>query len=152
VIRPGEPADAPALGALEVELFGVAAWPPEDLLGGDGVDRWVRVTTDHEGALAGYVVTTTQGEVVDLLRIGVRPDHQRRGLGGILLVATLDDARARPGTARVMLEVSEANDAATALYLGHGFEVVDRRRRYYPDGTDALIMSRALDGRLGSTS
>ena len=49
-----------------------------------------------------------------------------------------------PEAERMMLEVSEANTAATALYLGHGFAVIDRRRRYYPDGTDALIMERPL--------
>ncbi|MCB0908182.1 MAG: GNAT family N-acetyltransferase [Nocardioidaceae bacterium] len=144
MIRPGTPEDVADLGALEVELFGTGAWSPDDLIGMTGADRWVRVTTDQAGRLAGYVVTTMAGEVVDLLRIGVRTDHQRRGLGGILLAAALDAAAELPEAERMMLEVSEANAAATALYLGHGFAVIDRRRRYYPDGTDALVMERSL--------
>jgi ribosomal protein S18 acetylase RimI-like enzyme len=144
VIRPGTPEDRADLGALEVELFGTGAWSPDDLLGVTGADRWVRVTTDQAGRLAGYVVTTKAGDVVDLLRIGVRTDHQGRGLGGILLAAALDAAAELPGAERMMLEVSEANAAATALYLGHGFAVIDRRRHYYPDGTDALVMERPL--------
>lgn len=144
MIRPGTPEDRADLGALEVELFGTGAWSPDDLLGVTGADRWIRVTTDQAGRLAGYVVTTVAGEVVDLLRIGVRTDHQGRGLGGILLAAALDAAAELPGADRMMLEVSEANAAATALYLGHGFAVIDRRRHYYPDGTDALVMERPL--------
>ncbi len=144
MIRPGTREDRADLGALEVELFGTGAWSPDDLLGVTGADRWIRVTTDQAGRLAGYVVTTVAGEVVDLLRIGVRTDHQGRGLGGILLAAALDAAAQLPGAERMMLEVSEANAAATALYLGHGFAVIDRRRHYYPDGTDALVMERPL--------
>ena len=144
MIRVGAPEDRDELGALEVELFGTGAWSPDDLLGVTGPQRWVRVTTDQAGRLAGYVVTAVAGDVVDLLRIGVRTDHQGRGLGGILLAAALDAAAELPEAERMMLEVSEANTAATALYLGHGFAVIDRRRRYYPDGTDALIMERPL--------
>jgi [ribosomal protein S18]-alanine N-acetyltransferase len=144
VIRPGTPQDKADLGALEVELFGTGAWSPDDLLGVTGADRWIRVATDQAGHLAGYVVTTLAGDVVDLLRIGVRTDHQGRGLGGILLAAALDAAAELPQAERMMLEVSEANAAAAALYLGHGFAVIDRRRHYYPDGTDALVMERPL--------
>lgn len=144
MIRPGVPGDRAELGALEVELFGTGAWSPDDLLGLTGADRWVRVATDQSDHLAGYVVTTAAGDVVDLLRIGVRTDHQGRGLGGILLAAALDAAAGLRGPERMMLEVSEANAAATALYLGHGFAVIDRRRHYYPDGTDALVMERPL--------
>jgi [ribosomal protein S18]-alanine N-acetyltransferase len=149
VIRPGTPEDAADLGALEVELFGTGAWSPADLLGLDGAAaRWVRVMTDADDRVAAYVVTTTIGEVVDLLRIGVRPDHQRRGLGGILLTAALDAAHDLPEATTMMLEVSETNVAAAALYAGHGFVVVDRRRRYYPDGSDALVMSLSLGSAL----
>ncbi|MFN8193391.1 MAG: GNAT family N-acetyltransferase [Nocardioidaceae bacterium] len=149
MIRPAHPRDEAELGGLEVELFGTGAWRPADLLGADGADRWVRVTMDAQGRVAGYVVTTTAGEVVDLLRIGVRPDHQGNGLGGLLLTAALDAARQdEPSPERMMLEVSDANAAARALYAGHGFAVVDRRRHYYPDGSDALVMSLDLGSAL----
>ena len=36
------------------------------------------------------------------------------------------------------------NEPAIQLYLGMGFERVGRRRGYYRDGTDALILSLAL--------
>lgn len=147
MIRPALAADAAALAALEVELFGAGAWSTVDLLGApEGPIRWARVTTGLGGEVAGYVVTTGPGEAVDLLRIAVRPDHQRRGLAGILLTAAMAAARAELGAARMLLEVSHTNDPAVRLYHGHGFEVIDRRRRYYPDGSDALVMERHLTG------
>lgn len=140
MIRRASDGDAAALGALEAELFGVGAWPPTDLLA-QARRAWVAVDGT---AVVGYVVTGPGGDVVELLRLGVRPDRRRHGLGGRLLRAALDDARADPEAERMLLEVGEANAAATALYARHGFSVIDRRRRYYPDGEDALVMQRTL--------
>jgi ribosomal-protein-alanine N-acetyltransferase len=42
----------------------------------------------------------------------------------------------------VQLELAATNAPALALYQGLGFVVVGRRSRYYPDGEDALLLSR----------
>ncbi|WP_254453743.1 hypothetical protein [Siccirubricoccus sp. G192] len=52
-------------------------------------------------------------------------------------------ARAR-GAAAMFLEVAAGNPAALALYRGLGFDRVGQRRRYYPDGSDALVLRRDL--------
>lgn len=140
MIRDATAADVAALARLEADLFGADAWSEATVAGEVGRGR-VRLAEDERGPTA-YVVTATAGDVTDLLRIGVRRDHQRRGLAGILVTGAVAEA---PGE-RVMLEVSEANTAAVALYRGHGFEVLDRRRGYYRDGSDALVMSRDLGG------
>jgi ribosomal-protein-alanine N-acetyltransferase len=44
----------------------------------------------------------------------------------------------------MFLEVAEANAAARALYAAAGFAEVGRRRRYYADGGDALVLRRGL--------
>jgi ribosomal-protein-alanine N-acetyltransferase len=48
------------------------------------------------------------------------------------------------GAAAMFLEVSDRNAAARALYAASGFAEVGRRRRYYADGANALVLSRAL--------
>ena len=82
MIRPATLADLPALTALEQELFGVDAWS-EDLIRQEieGPGRRFLVSDD----LAGYAVTMSAGDIVDLLRIGVRPQARRRGLASQLL-------------------------------------------------------------------
>src|SRR5699024_10388778 len=95
--------------------------------------------------LAGYAVSMALGDVVDLQRILVRPDRRRSGLASALL----DDLLAHPGAAdRMLLEVSEDNAAAVAFYAAHGFHRIDVRRRYYRDGTDALVLQRTLSGTM----
>ena len=48
------------------------------------------------------------------------------------------------GAAAMFLEVSESNLAARALYEAGGFARAGLRRRYYADGTDALVLRRDL--------
>jgi len=53
--------------------------------------------------------------------------------------------RARAARAeRADLEVRAGNAAAIALYASEGFVPVGRRRRYYGNGEDALLMSLVL--------
>jgi ribosomal-protein-alanine N-acetyltransferase len=40
--------------------------------------------------------------------------------------------------------VAATNEPAIGLYMTLGFEPISRRRGYYADGTDALVMERAL--------
>jgi len=68
---------------------------------------------------------------------------RRRGLGTALLRGVAAGAAGR-GAQRVFLEVSERNAAARALYAAAGFEPVARRRSYYPDGADALVLRLAV--------
>jgi [ribosomal protein S18]-alanine N-acetyltransferase len=140
VIRPAVLADLPALVSLEQDLFGVDAWS-EELLRQEieGPGRKFVVAED----LSGYAVTMTAGDIVDLLRIGVRPDAQRSGIASRLLDELLvgtEDA------SRMLLEVSVANAPAVAFYVARQFSVIDVRPHYYRDGSEALVMCRWLPG------
>ena len=44
----------------------------------------------------------------------------------------------------MLLEVAAGNAAALAFYGAEGFTEVARRRHYYRDGSDAVVMQRAL--------
>lgn len=136
--------DLTALAELEVALFGVDAWTAESLraeLTAPG--RLVLVATSEVGAVVGYAVTMMVEDVADLLRIGVAEDHQRSGVASDLLAACLRAATA-DGVRRLLLEVSAANEGAINFYRAHQFVTIDRRRAYYRDGSDAVIMERLV--------
>ena len=143
MIRPAAATDVPSLLALEADLFGPDAWSEASLrdeLDGPG-RRAVVLVSGAE--VVGYAVTMRAGDVVDLQRIAVRPDHQRQGLAARLLADALAAARA-DGADRMLLEVSAANAAAVAFYDAQGFTRIDVRRRYYRDDSDALVLARPL--------
>lgn len=95
---------------------------------------------DPEGAI--LLARVVAGEA-EILTLAVVPGLRRRGRGRALLEAALARARA-DGARRVFLEVSAANEAAAALYGAAGFREVGLRRRYYADGTDALLLAVEL--------
>lgn len=155
MIRPARPDDLAVLVALDAELFGSEAWSRASFEGSLTYTMVVlgqheRPSGRHNPTIAGpgrpidgYAVLTGIGEVADLQRIGVRRERRRGGLATVLLEAVTETARGR-GAERVLLEVSEANAGARGFYAAAEFTEIDRRRGYYRDGTDALVLERAV--------
>ncbi|WP_162599946.1 GNAT family N-acetyltransferase [Nocardioides solisilvae] len=143
--RPWALGDLEQVVALEAALFGAEAWGAEAwtaLVDGPGRRASVAVL---DGDVVGHALTGGMGDFAELLRLGVRPDHQRRGVASLLLSSALADVRA-DGAERVLLEVSAVNAPAVVFYARHGFERIDVRPRYYRDGSDAWVLQRHLAG------
>ena len=146
--------DLDAIMALETSTFASDAWSRgtmrDELASPHG---YYLVAEGEEGAgdaaqhpLAGYagLLAPLGSGQADIQTIAVARDARRRGLGRTLMVALLDEARARAAT-EVFLEVRADNPNARALYDSLGFEQIALRPRYYqPDGVDAQIMRREL--------
>lgn len=126
-------------------LIHQAAFPPDE--------AWnANVIALHLGLPGGFGFIDTGGGMIlaritmdesEILTLGVIPDARRLGLGTRLLHAVM--AHAASLDARSMfLEVSETNAPAQALYASLGFTEVGRRRRYYANGDDAMVMRAAL--------
>lgn len=91
--------------------------------------------------VVGYAGISTIAPDCDLQTIAVDPAQLGAGIGTRLLQTMLHRARTR-GATSMILEVRADNARATALYERNGFDVIATRRRYYGDGSDALIMRR----------
>lgn len=92
------------------------------------------------GALAGFAVASLLAPQAELESIAVAAEGQRRGVGGRLLAAMVEDLRTERVT-EVILEVRASNRAALGFYQAQGFEETGRRPRYYADPQeDAVLM------------
>lgn len=143
-IRAVAAAEAPDLAALHA-----AAFPPAEAWGPDAMQLMLEMPGAF-GLLAeaaaqqqGCILARVAADEAEVLTLAVHPAARRQGAGAALLQAALGAAAAR-GAVVMFLEVSEANAAARGLYAAAGFAEVGRRRRYYADGSDALVLSRAL--------
>lgn len=113
-------------------------------------DHLVLVATVGE-SVVGYAsiarVTPSYTRHVGIFSLEVHPDHQRKGIGRSLLVASLDWANSR-GIERVELYTRADNGRAQALYESEGFRLEGKRVRFIrlPDGTyvDDLVYVRFL--------
>jgi ribosomal-protein-alanine N-acetyltransferase len=147
-IRSARPGDLDDIVTLEARTFGEEAWSPRSVesdLEHLGVSRLIDVAIDR-GRVVGYVSLMYAGDSGDLLRIAVAVTHRRLGLASRMLTRILDRAREQ-NLQQVLLEVSADNDAALALYAGHGFAEIDRRSEYYPSGEAAVVMRVLLNTR-----
>lgn len=135
--------DIPALAAIDADLFGIDGWSEATFwseLAGVPDRRWYRVA-ESDGEIVGYVGLGIGIDTGDVQTIAVRAQAQGQGWGAVLLDALLREAHAR-GCVEVLLEVRADNASAIALYERRGFTTIATRRRYYADGTDALILRR----------
>ncbi|MGQ0467534.1 MAG: ribosomal protein S18-alanine N-acetyltransferase [Sporichthyaceae bacterium] len=133
--------DVPTLAAIDAELFGTDAWSEATFwseLAGVPDRRWYRVAEVGE-QIVGYVGLAVVDRTADVQTVAVRATAHGQGWGGVLLDALLQEADAR-GCEEVLLEVRADNEPALALYARRGFASIATRRRYYADGTDALIL------------
>jgi ribosomal-protein-alanine acetyltransferase len=93
--------------------------------------------------VVGYAGVSLSPPEADVQTLAVAPEAQRAGVGARLLDSMVQHSFTR-GCRSMLLEVAADNAPARLLYERDGFEVVARRSRYYPDGSDALVMRRAL--------
>ncbi len=105
------------------------------------------LVAERDGTVVGYAGIATIAPESDLQTLAVDPTHRGSGAGVLLLGAVLERAQARQATSMI-LEVRADNDDARRLYERMGFETIATRRRYYSDGSDALIMRRRPLGQV----
>jgi ribosomal-protein-alanine N-acetyltransferase len=124
---------AQALAALHAIAFPEDKWDAASfttLLGQPGVLALV-------DARGGFLLLRTVLDEAEILTIGVTA--RRQGIGLALMQAGIQHA-AQCGVLKIHLEVAANNAAARGLYARVGFMHAGRRKKYYPDGGDALTL------------
>jgi putative acetyltransferase len=131
ILRLYRPDDAPALLALfrdtirrvnsrDYSPAQIAAWASDDIdtvrWFGRFAGRFVPVA-EEDGRLFGFAELESSGHID---RVYVSADHQRRGIGRLLLAAVVAEAR-RLGLTRLF---TEASITARPFFEAHGFAVL----------------------------
>jgi len=99
----------------------------------------------QKNQVVAYAIASYGGGDAELLNIVVDPQHQRRGIAGLLLKHIISLVA---GHADMMfLEVRVSNQKAIDLYSCEGFFETGHRKSYYPTNNgreDALLMACQL--------
>jgi ribosomal-protein-alanine N-acetyltransferase len=99
----------------------------------------VAFVSESGGRVTGFIIGRQVADEAEILNLAVAPLARRKGEGGALLMASLDEFRARR-VSRVFLEVRESNVTGIAFYEKHGFSKAGRRAGYYRDPDEAAVL------------
>lgn len=139
VIRPMEATDINRIVEIEKQSF-VAPWSKimfEETIISPISQGFV---IEHNGRITGYMVFYTVDVEAHIMNVAVDPSERKHGYAQQMLDHAIKSFR-ETNISECYLEVREHNKAAQGLYGRFGFEVVGRRKNYYPEtGEDALIM------------
>jgi [ribosomal protein S18]-alanine N-acetyltransferase len=140
MIRQATVAHSAALAAVHASAF-----PPREAWGEDAIGLQLALPgsfglIDNRG---GMLLGRVAADEAEVLTLAVAPSMRRQGIA----TALLREAKAQAGTcgcSAMFLEVATGNAGALALYLREGFVEVGRRRRYYAESSDALVLRMNL--------
>ncbi|MBP6019558.1 MAG: tRNA (adenosine(37)-N6)-threonylcarbamoyltransferase complex dimerization subunit type 1 TsaB [Burkholderiaceae bacterium] len=144
-VHPMTQADLDAVAAIEqsVQSFPWTRRNFEDGLKA-GYGAWV---SRQAGQITGFCMAMFAPDVAHVLVLAVRPEHQKTGLGAMLLRECEHLANTR-GLPALILEVRPSNVNAVAFYQRQGYTVLATRKDYYPSAhgqrEDALVMEKKL--------
>ena len=113
-------------------------------------DQWENeLEKDYVTAIGIYLNNSILGVCVlyklfdeaEIRYLSVHPSYQRRGLGKKLIYKIFEECK-RQNIKRIFLEVSLKNKQALSFYDYFGFETISIRKKYYKDGSDALVKEK----------
>ncbi len=147
-IRPMTEDDLEAVLAIECDSF-PRPWSRNNFLDELKCDHsFPLVAQDPEGTIIGYIIPMLFLDEGHILNVAVARDSRGKGVGRMLVEKVLGECR-KGGTSFVALEVRVSNRSAIALYRNLGFVEKGRRKRYYENSEDAILMEYdfAVNGR-----
>lgn len=113
-----------------------------ELAGNSFSHGWLLI---EEGKTIGYAFMWELFEKAEIARIGILPAYRSQGYG-YLFLKYLEMEAIFAGCDVMTLEVRESNRAALALYKKFGFIQTNVAKHYYPDGENAIYMTKPIGG------
>ena len=95
--------------------------------------------------IVGFIIFSVINKEIHLLNIAVHTEHQKKGIGSLLMETMLKQASVM-GVLKVYLEVRSKNEKAILFYKKYNFTKDAVRVNYYTgeNSDDAVLMSLAI--------
>jgi ribosomal protein S18 acetylase RimI-like enzyme len=145
LLRDYSPRDLEQLCALDRQCFSEKVAFPRDTMREtiEEKDAVTIVAEDQSGQVVGFVVGgRTSPRIGHIATIDVAPAFRRRGLATRLMDA-VEVRLAGLGVRKIRLETAKDN-VAQRLFAKLGYERIGEIASYYPDGSDAWVMEKAV--------
>ena len=141
-IAPATEAELDAICAIEKDSF-ATPWCREFFAEELKLPGRVSLVARSGDALVGSIFTMWLFDEMHINKIAVAPGARRKGIADALMDRVSEFARAH-AIETISLEVRQSNEGAQQFYRYLGFANTYVRRRYYPDGEAAVVMTLRL--------
>jgi [ribosomal protein S18]-alanine N-acetyltransferase len=140
-----EPGDVDAVFCLDQACFSKEVAFPKDLFAFlIKSPDCLCVCIKDRGKLAAFLIAQAVNlHKIQLITIDVSPDYRRKQFAKKLLEFAHNYLGQR-GFKRFVLEVAVNNQSAINLYQKMGYKFLKMKKKYYPDGTDAMQMEKVF--------
>lgn len=143
MIRAMTEADLPQVLTIERESFS-DAWTEGMFLGTFKVPFCYNFVYELAGEVVGYILGTLLFDEAEVCNVATAISHRGKGIGKALMDAFESKVVALGGK-KCFLEVRVGNTPARTLYEKRGYRQIAVRKKYYPDGEDALAMQKIFE-------
>lgn len=127
---------------MEISCFPKEFWSEEQIYSHhtyqDSIIYWIQA---HP---VGYLIYMQNQFEIEILRLGVLPDYRKQKIASQLIDFLKNTNKSKD----VFLEVNEKNTSAISLYVKAGFSIVGKRKNYYQDKSNAILMKFSALERL----
>ena len=96
----------------------------------------------QDNKVLGFLIIEETVDESSIILLFVDKDNRKRKIGSYLLDYFISGLKV--SKKRILLEVSSNNTPAINLYKKFGFTTINNRKKYYKDGSDALVMERSI--------
>ena len=130
--------DVETVATIEFESFSLP-WTLEDFWYETIRKDSISIVAELDGQIVAYACVWISFDEADVANIAVDEKFRGLGIGTKLFAEIIRQVKLR-GVNAITLEVRVSNTAAIKLYENFGLRSVGKRKGYYEDGEDALIM------------
>ncbi len=96
-----------------------------------------------DNQIVGFAICYFLFDNAEVCQIATIKDYRNQGVGTALMNEIFNDCYKKE-ISFLNLEVREQNEIAHKFYLSFGFEELQRKERYYPNGDNAICMVRSM--------
>ena len=99
------------------------------------------ICAKYENKIVGFAGIKIVLDEADIMNIAIKKDYRRQGIATLLLNHILNICGEK-NIKTINLEVNEENFSAISLYQKFGFKECGRRKQYYDNKYDAILMKK----------
>lgn len=113
---------------------------PEELL--NRIDKGETFVVYNQKVPIGFIAFEEKDNGIEIYSLGVLPEYQGKGFGGLLLKKILNLAKSN----RLFLLTNPQNSQAICFYLKYGFQICGWKDDYYHNGQPRLLLEKGGSG------